>query len=269
MDDSNLLVNNKNDFLANLKGYISPFLVYLPILLLCSFLNNSISLNYHTEPINALSLPTWMVHSSSILEWLIAMNLIWEHSITANNPRWKGMTWAMSISNMSGLCACTYHFFYNTPNLYWIVALQAALTTIGNTAMAIAAYRIYDFEKQRTLASGTDVSSIVYQTLNAFATTNIKTDQVNPSSQVVNYAENSPLLVEKLSYLDKDFNFAINLVVKSFLFAIAVKFGELYLDFPFDSQPIYAYILVFVPALVTIINLVLKSKNDVNIFVKY
>ena len=47
----------------------------------------------HAEPNNALSIPTWAVHTSSLLEWLVAMKLIWEHAETSDNPRWKGMTW--------------------------------------------------------------------------------------------------------------------------------------------------------------------------------
>lgn len=31
------------------------------------------------------------------------------------------------------MCACTFHFFYNNPSLYWDVNLQAVLTTVGNT----------------------------------------------------------------------------------------------------------------------------------------
>ncbi|TQE12554.1 hypothetical protein C1H46_001766 [Malus baccata] len=41
------------------------------------------------------------------------------------------------------LCACTWHFFYNSESLEVLVALQAALTVIGNATMCIAAYRIY------------------------------------------------------------------------------------------------------------------------------
>jgi hypothetical protein len=55
----------------------------------------------HPEPINALSLPTWAVHSSSLLEWLVAMKLVWEHAETSGNPRWKGMTLGMIPSHVS------------------------------------------------------------------------------------------------------------------------------------------------------------------------
>ena len=62
---------------------------------------NSVSLGnaFHPEPWNALSLPTWVVHTSSLIEWLAAMKLIWEHAAVANNEKWKGMTWAMIPSH--------------------------------------------------------------------------------------------------------------------------------------------------------------------------
>jgi hypothetical protein len=41
------------------------------------------------------------------------------------------------------MAACTYHFFYNSPQLDALVALQAFLTVFGNCTCAWAAYRIY------------------------------------------------------------------------------------------------------------------------------
>jgi hypothetical protein len=67
----------------------------------------------HQDPTNSLSIPTWMVHSSSLLEWLYAMKLIWEHAEFSGNPKWRSLTWSMIPSHTSGICACTYHFFYN------------------------------------------------------------------------------------------------------------------------------------------------------------
>ncbi|KAK9789926.1 hypothetical protein WJX73_006554 [Symbiochloris irregularis] len=34
----------------------------------------------HAEPGNALSLPTWAIHVSSVLEWLTAMGLFWRYA---------------------------------------------------------------------------------------------------------------------------------------------------------------------------------------------
>lgn len=95
-----------------------------------------------SEPANALSIPTWVIHVSSLLEWLVAMGLVWRIGLATGNPRWKGMTWAMIPSHASGVAACTYHVFYNSPDLQFVVLLQAALTLLGNVTLAFAAYRL-------------------------------------------------------------------------------------------------------------------------------
>jgi hypothetical protein len=71
----------------------------------------------HGEPSNALSLPTWAVHTSSVIEWVTAMGLMWKYAQVSGNSAWKGMTWGMMPCMGSALCACTWHFFYNAPEL--------------------------------------------------------------------------------------------------------------------------------------------------------
>ena len=100
------------------------------------------TLGFFEEPPNALSLPTWVIHLSSLLEWLVAMGLVWRIGTVSGNPKWKGLTWAMIPSHSSGVCACVYHFFYNAESLQFIVLLQAALTLLGNTTLAFAAWRL-------------------------------------------------------------------------------------------------------------------------------
>ena len=94
------------------------------------------------EPANALSLPTWVIHLSSLLEWLVAMGLVWRLGAVTGNPTWKGLTWAMIPSHSSGVCACVYHLFYNAPSLQFVVTLQALLTLVGNCTLAFAAWRL-------------------------------------------------------------------------------------------------------------------------------
>ena len=53
------------------------------------------------------------------------------------------MTWGMMPLFAGALSACTYHLFYNAPNLDFLVTFQAVLTWIGNATLWIAAYRIY------------------------------------------------------------------------------------------------------------------------------
>ena len=40
----------------------------------------ALALTIHQEPENALSLPTWVIHISSVVEWAIAMALVWKYA---------------------------------------------------------------------------------------------------------------------------------------------------------------------------------------------
>lgn len=192
----------------------------LPVLMIGGILFASVSgwqTPLHAEPANALSLPTWTVHTSSIFEWLLAMNYIWNYAEVSNNPRWKGMSWAMVPSHASGLTACTYHFFYNSSDIIWMVALQAALTVLGNTCMAIAAYRIFQHGKEVNTSK-----SLV----------GIRSWESTGSSQ----ESSSPI-------------FYTSLALKSLLTAAVIKYGELYFDQPFSPDGAMALSLICVPVL--------------------
>ncbi|TMW85266.1 hypothetical protein EJD97_023421 [Solanum chilense] len=102
------------------------------------------------EPSNALSLPTWAIHVSSVVEWVTAMALVWQYGEKSGNDSWKGLSWGMVPLLGGAFCACTWHFFYNSESLEFqvLVALQAALTVLGNATMCIAAFRIYRSQEQ-------------------------------------------------------------------------------------------------------------------------
>ncbi|KAH9721551.1 Ycf49-like protein [Citrus sinensis] len=80
-----------------------------------------------SEPANALSLPTWAIHVSSVAEWITAMALVWQYGEKSGFESWKGLSWGMVL-----------------------VALQGALTVIGNATMCYAAYRIYKSSEERS-----------------------------------------------------------------------------------------------------------------------
>lgn len=104
----------------------------------------------HPEPANALSLPTWAIHVSSVAEWVVAMNLFWKlGGIPGGVPQWRGMSWGMLPLLGGALCACTFHFFYNSPSLAPLVALQAGLTVLGNATMWFAAWRVFEATRGR------------------------------------------------------------------------------------------------------------------------
>ncbi|KAJ1290462.1 hypothetical protein BS78_02G245500 [Paspalum vaginatum] len=106
-----------------------------------------------SEPANALSLPTWAVHVSSVAEWVTAMWLVWDYGDRTGLKGWKGLSWGMVPLLGGAMCACTWHFFYNSESLEVLVALQGALTVIGNTTMCIAAYRIFKASQEGSKTS--------------------------------------------------------------------------------------------------------------------
>jgi hypothetical protein len=92
---------------------------------------------------NALSIPTWMIHVSSVLEWVVAISLVWRYADVTGYKAWRSLSWGMLPSLISAMCACTWHFFDNDPKLDWIVTWQAATTLIGNITLMAAAWWIY------------------------------------------------------------------------------------------------------------------------------
>eukprot|EP01018_Ginkgo_biloba_P012842 Gb_13557 [translate_table: standard] len=49
------------------------------------------------EPKNALSLPTWAIHVSSVVEWVVAMALVWQYGDKPGYQAWKGLSWGMDL----------------------------------------------------------------------------------------------------------------------------------------------------------------------------
>jgi len=95
--------------------------------------------SFGTEPVNALSVPNWVVHWSTVLEFFFAMSLAWQYADASGNPRWKGLTWGMFSSSISSVCALVFHVSYN--QIPWILTAEAVFTLIGNTTLGIAAFR--------------------------------------------------------------------------------------------------------------------------------
>jgi hypothetical protein len=90
----------------------------------------------------ALSLPTWIIHISSVVEWMVAIWLIWQQ------PGLRVLAGGMIPALIGALCACTWHLFDNATDMEWLVTLQATMTFVGNCTLAIAAYRIYQARLQ-------------------------------------------------------------------------------------------------------------------------
>ncbi|MGK7881883.1 MAG: DUF2499 domain-containing protein [Crocosphaera sp.] len=92
---------------------------------------------------NVLSIPTWMVHVSSVIEWTVAILFVWTYAQVSDKLYWRSLSWGMLPGLVSAMCACTWHFFDNPPSLDWLVTLQASLTVIGNCTLCFASWWIF------------------------------------------------------------------------------------------------------------------------------
>lgn len=184
----------------------------------------------HPEPVNALSIPTWAIHFSSVIEYLVAMSLVWKFSEITGNEKWKGLTWGMLPLHASGICACTYHFFYNPSVLQFLVSMQAGFTLLGNLTCAIAAFRIAQ-------SNGWNLDE-----LNPFP----KSD-TNPSGLVADGIAASPLALAEPT--ESNQVLAAKVITATVALSYLVKYGELGLDLPFEpNAPIALALVLGIPA---------------------
>ena len=95
---------------------------------------------------HALSLATWLIHITTVFEWIVAIILIsrWRLSIKSTELTWLSV--AMLPNLASAMAAVTWHIYDNAAALKGLVVLQAALTTLGNTSLALAALNLVNTE---------------------------------------------------------------------------------------------------------------------------
>ena len=98
---------------------------------------------------HALSLGTWWIHVTSVLEWLVAMLAEQRVGDARREGGWRWLALAMVPALISAMAACTWHLFDNSPALKGLVIFQAALTAIGNTTMAIACWNLLRQQRSR------------------------------------------------------------------------------------------------------------------------
>ncbi len=91
---------------------------------------------------HALSLPTWWIHITSVLEWGLAMLAIQRWGRLQAEPAWNWLALAMLPALVSAMAACTWHLFDNPVALQGLVVFQAATTLLGNCCLALAALLI-------------------------------------------------------------------------------------------------------------------------------
>ena len=92
---------------------------------------------------HALSIPTWIIHVSSVIEWIAAIWLIWTYGEVSQNRAWRSLSLAMLPALVSAMCACTWHFFDNAESLTWLVTLKDSMTLLGNVTHCAAGLWIW------------------------------------------------------------------------------------------------------------------------------
>lgn len=92
---------------------------------------------------NALSIPTWIIHVSSVIEWIAAIALVWQYGEITHDKSWRVLAWGMLPALISAMAACTWHFFDNPMDLSWLVTLQAATTVLGNCTLCLGGYWLW------------------------------------------------------------------------------------------------------------------------------
>jgi hypothetical protein len=91
----------------------------------------------------ALSIPTWIVHVSSVFEWIAAIWFVWRYSEVSGERSWRWLSFGMLPALIGAMCACTWHFFDNLPALAWLVTLQAFMTVLGNITLCVAGWWLW------------------------------------------------------------------------------------------------------------------------------
>ncbi len=91
---------------------------------------------------HALSVGTWFIHIATLFEWTLAIIFVARWSRTSKNKALIWLSYAMLPNLASAMAAITWHIFDNSDPLKGLVVLQAALTTLGNSCLALAAWNL-------------------------------------------------------------------------------------------------------------------------------
>jgi hypothetical protein len=195
------------------------------------------------EPVNALSIPCWIIHVSSLVEFLVAMGFCWRWADVKGVPQWKGLTWGLLPLHSSGITACTYHFFYNQIPI--LIPLQAFLTLVGNTTAAYAAFRI---------ARAEGWSSADFTFLPEAWRIEPGLDDDDDQVTTIPKEVSQPGLVgfEDLGdalVADNDYSFLVKLFAGCAVGSYVLKYGETWVDFPLDANVYAGLAFILVPSL--------------------
>ena len=88
-----------------------------------------------------LSLGTWIIHISSVFEWILAIFVINQISFIKNYRYFYWLGIAMIPNLIGAMCAITWHIYDNQVELYGLVTLQGIFTAIGKVVFKSSSNR--------------------------------------------------------------------------------------------------------------------------------
>ena len=94
-----------------------------------------------------LSLVTWIIHITSVIEWIYVIFIINKISTFDKFHLYFWLSLAMIPNLIGAMCAITWHIYDNQDALYGLVTLQGIFTFIGNLTLAFATITIYKKNK--------------------------------------------------------------------------------------------------------------------------
>ena len=90
-----------------------------------------------------LSFGTWLIHISSVIEWIFAILVINKISTYKKYNLFFWLSISMIPNLIGAMCAITWHIYDNQDGLYGLVTLQGIFTFIGNSTLALATFTIF------------------------------------------------------------------------------------------------------------------------------
>jgi len=93
--------------------------------------------------LHELSFGTWLIHISSVIEWIFTIFVIYKISTYKEYNLFFWLSLAMVPTLIGAMCAITWHIYDNQESLYGLVSHQGIFTFIGNSTLAFAAIKIF------------------------------------------------------------------------------------------------------------------------------
>ena len=88
-----------------------------------------------------LSFQTWYIHSLSVIDWLLFIEIFWQYAYQIKSKTLLGLVPTLTLFFLSAVCIISWHYFLNLQMLIWLIGFQSILTLIGNFSLIFATWK--------------------------------------------------------------------------------------------------------------------------------